>query len=128
MGVAPLDRYTSAHFLWGVTSRFAIPRALTGPIWDFVVAMGLHVISELNENDSDPEGTILESTANHVMDQIAYTAGWAASNALAQPMIIADGDPSSAAGVILFACATQFFWTILCKELAKEINMRIEWG
>ena len=128
MGVSAVDKYTAAHLLWGCASRLAIPSALTGPFWDFTVAMGLHVISEWNENDTDPQGNTLESVSNHVIDQIAYTTGWVMADALGSSVIISDNQPHSATSVFLFASATQFFWTTLFRELAKEINMRIEWG
>jgi hypothetical protein len=125
MGVSACDRYTVAHFVWGCSAHIAVPTGYFGPLGAFTGANFIHLLSEINENDTAPNGDILESRANHVFDQLSFATGWyfvwrvACTDHLCDNVV--DVNP------IVFLIASTWFWGALYNEMMKEIIQRREW-
>lgn len=73
MGVKFLDLWTIMHFLSGVfITATLLP---SNPTASLIIANILHFISEMLENNEDPNGKVLETNINHFGDIIAFFIG-----------------------------------------------------
>jgi len=127
MGVRAVDKYTVPHYAWGCTAYAAIPPSLAGigQLGAFVAVNALHLFSEWNENDRSPEGVVLESRINHVVDQLAFAAGWL-SVWVAVCVYGSCPDLVRSAPLAFLLCSL-WFWGTLFVEVYKEVAARREW-
>ena len=128
MGVRAIDKYTAWHYVWGCTAYAAVSPLTDsiGQFGAFIAANAIHLLSEWNENDRDPDGTVLESTRNHIADQVAFATGWISVWAA---VCVYGGcpDPIHSAPFVFLVCSI-WFWGTLCVEVGKEIAARREWS
>ena len=125
MGVSALDRYTVAHFVWGCSAYIAVPVGYFGPLGAFIGSNFLHLLSEINENDTAPNGDVLESRSNHILDQVSFATGWYFVRSV--PCAAHPCDDMVDVNPAVFMIASAWFWGALYKEMMKEIVQRREW-
>lgn len=76
MGIDYVDISTIGHFLGGFTSSLLLKRTGMNKYINFILTNTIHGIIEFIEKPTRPDGTVLESTKNHIGDIIAFLIGW----------------------------------------------------
>ena len=74
MGKPFYDKYIWHHFISGIIAGIVIfpgHKKLS-----FFISNGAHLLMELSENGSHPNGEVLESNLNHLGDIIGFFFGW----------------------------------------------------
>lgn len=76
MGVKSVDIFTLGHFCGGALSSLLLEYINVPVAYNFILANGIHYIMEKLEKYVAPNGRVLETKKNQIIDIIAFFVGW----------------------------------------------------
>ena len=107
MGISYVDIDTLGHLFGGILSCSLIKYSNIPVLLNFVIANGFHYMIEKTEKSVAPNGRVLETYENHVVDIVAFFVGWMIAYVLRFDRYVTSGNVS-------------FLWIVLLGFIMKE--------